>query len=160
MTQVDGRSRTLPAETLMLLQDERTVYNESNSFRKPSKQVCHFQSRFPSMVEHGVADCNPVRLWQATVPVVACLDDCTGKQGFWGPRSKCLLGTTIPNPLKHSHFVSRLRFYLLRSLRVVVIFAEWDDSGYDGIGSVLVNAGVRERQVLMDVGCARDYSAE
>lgn len=61
-----------------------------------------------------------------------------GKQGFWGPRSQNLLGTAVPNPLKHAHFVSRLRFYLPLSLRVAVIFAEWDDSEHDGIGSVLV----------------------
>jgi len=43
------------------------------------------------------------------------------KQGFWGPRSQNLLGTAVPNPLKHAHFVSRLRISMLFSLTVAVI---------------------------------------
>lgn len=47
-----------------------------------------------------------------------------GKQGFWGLRSVNLLGTTIPSPLKHAHFVSRLYVSMLLFL-MVTKFSVW-----------------------------------
>ena len=57
MTQVSRRSCTLPAETLIFLQNERTVYLLSNSHGNPASTFATFKSAFIFMLQldlHGV----------------------------------------------------------------------------------------------------------